>query len=577
MGLPDLLVMKGLFKGPNVQVTHTNATEARSECSIAVDPARPHRLLGASKRFTNLHTYHFSLGPVFSDDGGATWQDLPPLPIPQGQDIYTDPSCTFHTSGSAWVMGDPGFHVAENQPLYQTLHCTDTDDIMTTQMLAFKTDATHTPNGSNWSNPIPIVPVRCVGDDKGWLMCDNSTATNISFGPTPGGLPKPHPASPYHGRLYAIWAAAEPLRFARSNDDGKTWTGVGSNPAGSDVKSAPNVGESAYAPDISIGRNGTIHVFWHTPAEGFHQQGAIHYIRSKDGGESFEFDTQTGLSRKVVTDVYDITDAANFGQLPKAGDWPTFPGAKFRVITLVCACCFGSQGVMIAWADMRDGHSRIYYSVSHDDGDTWSPSAPLLSNLVGNSHQFHPQLACTGSGVLGCAMYSYAQDAIAGHTPGISVLLAGSFDNAATWNWQVITDEPWNPALNAPWSHGDERTTFIGEYFGLDASAKEFHVLWTDTRTGVQDLFYCGVGTEKKRDFYQAAIDPLAVLLGSTSKIYVDLTLPDPPPPDVWTTQIQEAVAGMTRAERSAALTRVKALRAGIEIMQKELEEKGVT
>jgi hypothetical protein len=573
MGLPDLLVMKGLFKGPNVQVTHANATEARSESSIAVDPARPNRLIGASKRFSNPHTYHFSLGPVFSDDAGSTWQDLPPLPMPQGQDIYTDPSVTFHTSGSAWVMGDPGFHVAENKSLYQTLSCTDkSQDIMTTQMLGFKTDTTHNPNGANWSNPISIVPVRCVGDDKGWLSCDNSTATNITFGPTPGGVPKPHPASPYHGRLYAIWAAATPLRFARSSDNGKTWTGIGANAAGADVKSSPLAVEDAYAPDISIGRNGTIHVFWHTPGES-----NIHYLRSQNGGDSFEFDPQTGQSRNVVTDVKDIRQAANLGELPTAGGWPVFPGANFRMITIVAACCFGSQGVMVAWADMREGHSRIYFSVSNDNGDHWSPSAPLLANLVGNSHQFHPQLACTGSGVLGCAMYSYAQDAIAAHTPGISVLVAGSFDDAVTWDWQVITDQPWNPALNAPWSHGDSSVTFIGEYFGFDAGAKDFHVLWTDTRTGFQDLFYCGIGTEKKRDFYQAAIDPLAVLLGSTSKIYVALTLPDPPPPDVWTTQIREAVAGMTRTERAAALARVKALGAGIDILQKELEAKGGT
>ncbi len=31
--------------------------------------------------------------------------------------------------------------------------------------------------------------------------------------------------------------------------------------------------------------------------------------------------------------------------------------------------------------------------------------------------------------------------------------------------------------------------TFIGEYFGLDASPHGFHVLWTDTRTGMQELF----------------------------------------------------------------------------------------
>jgi hypothetical protein len=31
--------------------------------------------------------------------------------------------------------------------------------------------------------------------------------------------------------------------------------------------------------------------------------------------------------------------------------------------------------------------------------------------------------------------------------------------------------------------------TFIGEYFGLDASGKAFYPLWTDTRQGYQQLW----------------------------------------------------------------------------------------
>jgi uracil phosphoribosyltransferase len=32
--------------------------------------------------------------------------------------------------------------------------------------------------------------------------------------------------------------------------------------------------------------------------------------------------------------------------------------------------------------------------------------------------------------------------------------------------------------------------TFIGEYFGFDASYNNFAAVWTDTRTGVQELFF---------------------------------------------------------------------------------------
>jgi hypothetical protein len=51
--------------------------------------------------------------------------------------------------------------------------------------------------------------------------------------------------------------------------------------------------------------------------------------------------------------------------------------------------------------------------------------------------------------------------------------------------------------VNAPLSHGNPDDTFIGEYFGFDADDETFAVIWTDTRTGVQELFYDRVGTSK--------------------------------------------------------------------------------
>jgi hypothetical protein len=53
-----------------------------------------------------------------------------------------------------------------------------------------------------------------------------------------------------------------------------------------------------------------------------------------------------------------------------------------------------------------------------------------------------------------------------------------------------VTDRAWDPTVDAPWSHGDASTTFIGDYFGLDASSNGFSVFWTDTRTGIQEMFY---------------------------------------------------------------------------------------
>jgi hypothetical protein len=493
MGLSDFLfelfTQKGLFPGSNVLVTQAAPNEPRSESAIVVDPSNPDRLLGASKRFLQPHNYVFSLGAVFSDDGGATWKDLPTFATPANHDVYTDPSATFDTAGDAWVMGDPGFHQAGSQQFADSLGCHGVEDIQTTHMLAQKSGD----DGANWT-PLPIFAPRCKDDDKGWLLCDNSLDVTIS----PYPHPKPYWASPYHGRLYAIWGANTNLRFARSLDGGQSWKGVGTQSAGADC------GPYSYAPDISIGRNGTIHAFWHLPGTD-----SIQYLRSKDGGETFEGDGTivNGFPnpRPLVTGLTDIHKGITnrVGSDP-ANMWPAFEGSNFRVLTIVASCCFGSNGVAIAWADAEGGHSRIYYRLSIDGGDTWVGPArgtPMLPNLVGDSHQFHPQLAATGSGVLGCAMYSYSKTARPGNQPGISVLVAGSFDEGATWEFKPITDQPWDPAISAPWAHGDSNVTFIGEYFGFDAGKSEFHVLWTDTRHGNQDLYYARVDTEQEKNW----------------------------------------------------------------------------
>jgi hypothetical protein len=71
------------------------------------------------------------------------------------------------------------------------------------------------------------------------------------------------------------------------------------------------------------------------------------------------------------------------------------------------------------------------------------------------------------------------------------VKLCESCNDGDSFSYPInVTDSPWDPAINAPWSHGDPNVTFIGEYFGLSASYDSFAVVWTDTRTGVQELFF---------------------------------------------------------------------------------------
>ena len=75
-------------------------------------------------------------------------------------------------------------------------------------------------------------------------------------------------------------------------------------------------------------------------------------------------------------------------------------------------------------------------------------------------------------------------------------------------------------------------------------------------------------------NIYQVAIDPLAILLGSDSAIYILFTLPDPPPVQVLEKQIQEAVRGMSPAQKEIALTRANTLLVYLNTLKRELNAK---
>jgi hypothetical protein len=72
------------------------------------------------------------------------------------------------------------------------------------------------------------------------------------------------------------------------------------------------------------------------------------------------------------------------------------------------------------------------------------------------------------------------------------------------------------------------------------------------------------------RSFYEAAIDPLALVLAP--EVYIKLTLPDPPPIEVWTREVRELVRGMTPEERAAAKARVKALGEQVRVLERVFE-----
>ena len=423
----------------NTQASYSpSPNNARSESELEANPLNPLNMVGASKKFSNPSTYAFSMVAYSTFDGGESWQEAPPLALlgdPDPDRVWSgvsDPAIAWDDAGNCYLaaLPFPG----------------PTSRFGTLGIAIYRS----TDGGRTWSPPNFIHPG--VFDDKQWATSDRN------------------PASPFYGRVYVAWDDGASLAFARTIDRGATWRGVGAQPVGT-----PLAGGS-FAPAISVGLDGAVYIVWINGA-------TIHMVKSTDGGQTFSADTT------IVSALTTLSSS-----LPAPGGFPELPGGKFRVLTLPATATGGGHAVLVAWADYRDGVSRIYYRRSTDGGVTWLgpvSGQPLLPawRTGADQHDFHPQLASRPSGEIACAFYEFGPK-WAGAPSWINTMIAISHDGGATFSeLERVSNVPWDPAVDAPLSHGDPRTTFIGEYFGLAASSRGFFPFWTDTRTGIQEMF----------------------------------------------------------------------------------------
>ncbi len=139
--------------------------------------------------------------------------------------------------------------------------------------------------------------------------------------------------------------------------------------------------------------------------------------------------------------------------------WPEDSHTRiaFRVITDPTVAAYG-ETVLVRWPDYRDGVSRIYFARSRDRGATWRTGATgktlLRRHVPANFQHFHPQIVVNPDGVFACAFYE-------------------------------MGPKPTNTLIDV----SDPKVTFIGDYFGFAGSERGFHPVWTDTRTGIQELW----------------------------------------------------------------------------------------
>lgn len=469
----------------NKRVTYSESPQyARSESSIAINPANPYNIVASSKKFSDPSTYDFSLAVYCTFDGGETWQESKPLKLIDGWAGVSDPALAWDVSQST---SSSEIKTTTNPSTNEITVCTTTKTNI--QNTVYLVALPFAPDDG------PIIGIAVYQSTDGGLTWSDPNLIHVSVDPDTGreddkqwAIGEYNPLSPYFGNVYAVWddgpgVGYSKMAFARTIDHGKSWIGLKDKKAGSDI---PGVEDSG-SPEISVASDGSVYIVWLG-----NNNRDVKFVKSIDGGDTFS--APLVVAKDIVPLLYPYIENTH--------GWSHFPGATFRMGTYCTGCTTGDKIVVFAWADYREGISRIYYRRSIDGGLTWEgpvSGQPLLikENVLSESDQqdFHPQLISTPTGEIGCAFYEFGPKGRSGNpivweNSLINVIMAISVDDGKTFSTRItVTNYPWDPAVGAPLSHGDPDVTFIGEYFGLDASNLGFFPLWTDTRTGMQEIF----------------------------------------------------------------------------------------
>jgi hypothetical protein len=257
--------------------------------------------------------------------------------------------------------------------------------------------------GIHWTHPVAVL--------KGGSECCYSIAADLN------------PASPYRGNVYLAADMGNMLCFARSSD-GQSWSGRGRSRPG------PSMPGLCFNPETIVDAQGNVHAVWMTGPSTCNILSAA----SADGGDTFG---------ALVTIAEGIT------------------GVQEGLPETAPATCIAQDGVALCvWADEREGRARIYCRRSMDGGRTWQgPPAgqPLAPDEMSGQHEFQPHLIVTAGGEICCAFYEYGPKAPGGDLL-VDLAMSVSYDRGATFGGRtVLSEQPWDPAMDKPLSGGATR------------------------------------------------------------------------------------------------------------------------
>jgi hypothetical protein len=279
--------------------------------------------------------------------------------------------------------------------------------------------------GLSWDSPTPIDPPGW--HDKGMITVDNS------------------PTSPYSGNVYVGWNGLG-QRLTRSTDGGVSYSPwVDINRAGGYV--TPGTGPDG---EVYVTGGGD----------------SIKILKSTDGGLSFG--AATLISGKYYPWYLEIVP----GQLSALGE---------PVVAVDKSNGPRRSNVYVTWQSTYFGDGDIFCSASTDGGVSWSEGVRVNNDSLSNGRdQFFPWVTVDDSGWVDVVFLDRRNDPA---NLFLDAFFAQSRDGGKTFKNFRLTPENSDPRLFP------SPSARFGDYIGISAGDGRVVPIWTDTRSGNEDVY----------------------------------------------------------------------------------------
>ncbi|WP_430477007.1 sialidase family protein [Bacillus cereus] len=412
----------------NVRVTSNNSSQ--NEPSVAVNLSNPNTIVATGNDFRLGDT---RTGLYRSTDKGKTWTNNI-LPIPAG----------FTAAADAVVnWGGDNFFLVSGLVFNRNVAGEGVDGTI----VVYRS----TNNGQTFSTPIIVNQGNGIAEhnDKSYSAIDISSK------------------SPFRGRAYVSYTqftnnVNSQILFHRSTNGGVIWS------APVAITGVITGNTFVQGSNITVGPNGEVYVGWIERQQFNLGNNAFFRIRrSNDGGVTFG---------PTIT-VAQIT-ALPFTLNSNVNNW------QFRTPTNAFLAVDLSKGhnkgrVYAVWNDYSTGNAQILSSHS-DNGANWSTPVRVNSENPANTQNFLPFPVVDPSS--GKVKVVYYTNRVSGAT-NLDVFLSESSNGGNSFSkHKRVTDQSFNPNTG--------NALFIGDYIFAAALPHDGLVtVWTDTRTGNQDIF----------------------------------------------------------------------------------------